>query len=419
LAAGLEERGIAIAVEADDDEQGIVIAAVVDDGPAAMAGVERGDILLELDGEAVNSHVDLREVLAELEPGDEVELRVLHGDEERFLTATLDERDGQAFLGVVPCCTIREGDVTVHMPQDIVPQHIPAGGTLITDVVDDSPADEAGLKVGDIVLAVDGEELGGELTLADAIGAHQPGDEVTLTVASPAAEEEKAVTVELGEHPDREGTAYLGVAYLPSPSMRRLPFHMPQLPHRDTPPMDPDTEPFREVIPEDLPKPKATVIEVDADSPAEEAGLREGDVILSIDGETVGSPQDVVRAVTAQEPGDKLMMKILRPGEAGDGDEELELSITLGEHPDDEVRAYLGVRLGCGGLHLRRFRGECDPEGWHWEFDLPEDWHPRFHVPESWDLPFDLDELPHHFEFEFSPEDDADDGAVLPGDGSV
>jgi hypothetical protein len=110
-------------------------------------------------------------------------------------------------------------------------------------------------------------------------------------------------------------------------------------------------------------------------------------------------------------------MTILRPGE--DDDEELELSITLGEHPEDEGRAYLGVRLGFGGDHLRQFGGEWGPERWHFEFDLPEGWHQEFGLPENWDLPFDLDELPHHFEFEFSPQDDVDDGRVLPGDDSV
>jgi S1-C subfamily serine protease len=397
-AAGDDKRGVIAALEAEDDEQGIVIGAVLEDSAAATAGLERGDILLELDGAAVNSPRELLDALDALEPGDEVELRVLHGDDVRRLTATLEERDGKTFLGVVPCCVIREPSVTSR-----VPEPIPVTGALITEVMDDSPASSAGLEEGDVVLAVDAEELGDELTLADAIRAHQPGDRVTLRVQSPATEEEEQLTVELGEHPDLEGVAYLGVSYLTSPSTRWLPYGRPPVPHFDGPPMGPDAERYREVIPEGLPR--TTVIEVEADSPAEEAGLREGDVILSIDDEKVNTPQDVVWAVTAQDPGDDLTLTILRPGEDDDEDEELELLITLGEHPEDEARAYLGVRLGFGGVHLRRFGGEWDSEGWHWDFDLPEDWN----------LPFDLDELPHHFEFEFSPEGRLYDREFLPG----
>ena len=72
-----------------EPEPGIVIAAVVPDGPAADAGIVRGDILLQVDDEAVNDVVELMRVLQAHEAGDEVDLMILHGDEERTLTATL------------------------------------------------------------------------------------------------------------------------------------------------------------------------------------------------------------------------------------------------------------------------------------------------------------------------------------------
>ena len=86
-----------------DPEPGVVIASVVPDGPAEKAGVKRGDILLQVDDEPVDDAMDLVRALAEYEPGDEVELAVLHGDDERTLDATLGERDGRPYLGVVPC----------------------------------------------------------------------------------------------------------------------------------------------------------------------------------------------------------------------------------------------------------------------------------------------------------------------------
>jgi S1-C subfamily serine protease len=406
-----EERGIVVPLAADEDEQGIVVAAVVDDGPAAAAGLKRGDILLELDGTAIDSYTDLRQALQALAPGDEVELRVLHGDDERRLTATLDERDGQAFLGVVPCCVIREDDVTLRTPQRIL-----AGGALITDVVDDSPADEAGLEAGHIVLAVDGEELGDELTLAEAITAHKPGERVTLTVLSPAGHEEQELTIELGEHPDEEGVAYLGVTYLSAPPARMGRFPPPD----DWRPL-PDPERFRYLIPHG--HAGVVVIDVDADSPADEAGLREGDFILEIEGEAVETPQDVVRAVARRNPGDELTLTIGRRGEEGDGDQEqgLELSVTLGEHPDDADRAYLGVRLGLGGeWEHEGWHPELDlPEDWRPKFDLPEEWHWEFRLPEAWILPFDLEELPHDFKFDFWPGDEFDEQEALRDDASA
>jgi S1-C subfamily serine protease len=56
------------------------------------------------------------------------------------------------------------------------------------------------------------------------------------------------------------------------------------------------------------------VREVIADSPASEAGLKEGDIILSIDGEELASPDDLQRAIGGRKPGAESKLMILRKG---------------------------------------------------------------------------------------------------------
>ncbi|QLQ08375.1 MAG: PDZ domain-containing protein [Anaerolineae bacterium] len=75
----------------------------------------------------------------------------------------------------------------------------------------DGPAQAAGLKVGDRILSVDGQAVDADNTLPALIGAFQPGDKVTLEVASGTAAETRDVSVTLGQHPDKEGIGYLGV----------------------------------------------------------------------------------------------------------------------------------------------------------------------------------------------------------------
>ena len=72
-------------------------------------------------------------------------------------------------------------------------------GAVIAAVTPDSPADEAGLRQGDIVIAVDGEEVASMADLAGRIGTRQPGDRVELEVVR--AGETITLDVELAEAP--------------------------------------------------------------------------------------------------------------------------------------------------------------------------------------------------------------------------
>jgi len=95
------------------------------------------------------------------------------------------------------------------------------GPTMIVYVEPDSPADKAGLQEGDVIVAVDGQELSPERSVAEVVASHKPGDKVTLEVKPSEGEQEsREVPVTLGEHPDQKGVAYLGVRYRDFPTVR-------------------------------------------------------------------------------------------------------------------------------------------------------------------------------------------------------
>lgn len=371
--------GLTIYSDEVGDESGVVIAAVVPDGPAAEAGVERGDILLKLDDKSVDSVAQLARALDEREPGDEVELTVMHGDDERTLPVTLGEQDGAPYLGIVPC---------VGIPGEALGVRIGAPGpgamAMIVEVAPDSPAAEAGLEVGDIVVAVDGQELDSENTLADLIAAHEPGDTVILQSEELGEEAPSEVTVVLGEHPDEEGVAYLGVRYHSMPPRRLIIEGAPfEWQHFGGP---------MHIVPGGKVVQGAVIRHVDEDSPAETAGLRAGDLITAVDGEVMKSPRELADIIAEHEPGDQVTLTIL--GNGGE-DEARDIEVTLGEHPDEEGKAYLGVSAG-GFIHLQRAE----------EGNWPDEKGPEFFF--DWDespdqLPFRPDEMPQQFEFRFDP----------------
>jgi hypothetical protein len=69
------------------------------------------------------------------------------------------------------------------------------------------------------------------------------------------------------------------------------------------------------------------------ETPAEQAGLSEGDVIAELDGGAVSSAAEVVRLVRSKEPGDEIEIAVLRDGKR------VEMLVTLGERPQGGRRA--------------------------------------------------------------------------------
>ena len=221
-----------------EHEEGVLIASVAEGSAAAQAGLVRGDILLEINGDEVDSLPEIWDILADLDPGEVAELTVMHGDELRSLEVTLGEREGAAFLGISTCnatptiLPLEEIDeqwleeleggrfffrffgapgmpeIPFHHGEIELPEGIDSAA-MIGEVLPDTPAEEAGLLAGDMILTLDGEPLDGHEDLADRIQAHDPGDEVSLMISREGKEIEVEAT--LSKHPDDSDAGYLGV----------------------------------------------------------------------------------------------------------------------------------------------------------------------------------------------------------------
>lgn len=220
-------------------------------------------------------------------------------------------------------------------------------GVLITHVEADSPAAEAGLKRGSIILAVDGQEVNNPRELRQAINTHEAGDTVTLTTLVCDAPSDIEVTL-------ASAGPYLGIGIDGPSDGAGLPgFGTDEVPFGGIPgegfggehifPM-PGVGPNM-VFP-------AVVMEVIADSPAAEAGLQPGDLITAIDGEPVDAAGKVSDLIGGKAPGDTVELTIER------NDETLTLTVTLATHPDNAERGFLGIQLGSA---IREFQIEPAP----------------------------------------------------------
>ena len=177
----------------------LVTPAVADDGEEKKVRKIQVKKLIECaDGEDCDERVS-RMIFV----GDDGDVRVLHeGDHEwvteenvRILKAgdhdvlfIGDEHAGGAFLGVQLSDLTPELRTHFGVPEDV--------GVMVGKLVDGSPAFRAGLEVGDIVTAVDGEPVASAPALARAIGGHEDGDTVVLEVWRDGQMEKISATLE-------------------------------------------------------------------------------------------------------------------------------------------------------------------------------------------------------------------------------
>ena len=146
-----------------------------------------------------------------------------------------------------------------------------ASGVLVADVAPDSPAARAGIRQADVVTSVGGRAMEDGKALALEIGAMEPGDEAVVTVVRDG--EPRDITVKLGGWPDAGKTAMSEPPASAPASGPRLGVHLQT---RDG---------------------QLVIAGVRPDSPAAEARLRRGDVLLSVDNEPVAASADVEQAL--------------------------------------------------------------------------------------------------------------------------
>ncbi len=174
MASRLSEAGY-------EDIRGVFVNQLVsDDGPAAQAKIEAGDVITELNGQPVSDARDLDRILNSLKSGTEVPVKV-HRDGETISAQIkvgdpavapwlepVDPRD-QGFLGI--------GETTRRC---CVPG-TKRRGVEIERVNDNGPADLFGLRPGDVIVEVDGHAVRTPNELARRIKAVKPRNKVQIT----------------------------------------------------------------------------------------------------------------------------------------------------------------------------------------------------------------------------------------------
>ncbi|MEC9373817.1 MAG: DegQ family serine endoprotease [Planctomycetota bacterium] len=171
-----------------------------------------------------------------------------------------------------------------------------AEGALVAGVLDGTPAAEAGVQSGDIITRIDRARVDTRNDLMNTIGARRPGETINLTILRDG--DEKNVTVTLGKRP-ATGDIQSGAPAAdnePAPT----PFGLT---------LQPLDETLADRLNLDFTG-GAVIMNVEPGSAAERAGLRRGEVIVSVGGSNIATPADFRRALEDQDLTKGVRLKV-------------------------------------------------------------------------------------------------------------
>src|SRR5438876_1893158 len=181
-------------------------------------------------------------------------------------------------------------------------------GALVGEVVPKSPAEKAGSKTGDVITAVNRKKISDARELRLMIGSMAPGIKVQIEVNREG--QSKNVNVELVEMPP--GEAEQGAETTPEESAQ---------PEKATVfggvAVADVTDDIRTALNLSKDIRGAVIAEIDSDSPAAKAGLREGDVIQEVNKQPVRNAKELVAISKKLKPNEKILIRVWSQGRSG------------------------------------------------------------------------------------------------------
>jgi serine protease Do len=183
------------------ETKGVLISDVVPDSPAAKAGLQPGDILLEFDGKKMDGPGDLQRAVGLTEPGKAARIKVWRDQAEKTVEVRIgespDEREartgpqrGRSLLGL---------DVRPVTPEIARQLNLRStDGVVVARVEDGSPAAEAGVQRGDVIREVNRQKVRSLADFERLTKDIKEGDRLTLLLQRGPMSLYVAFTVERG-----------------------------------------------------------------------------------------------------------------------------------------------------------------------------------------------------------------------------
>jgi serine protease Do len=189
------------------DATGAIVAQVTPNSPASRAGLQNGDVIEELNGGKVLNGGELQVAISNVTPGTKVQLGVLRNGHPQNVDLTIGEYhadgqvasndgDGNGASGQGGKLGLAMADLTADVRQQL---NLPDGvkGAAIQGVRSGSPAEDAGLQPGDVIVQINRHDVDSASQVVSSVRAIPKGQDVLLLVWSKGGASYRVV------HPDQ------------------------------------------------------------------------------------------------------------------------------------------------------------------------------------------------------------------------
>jgi serine protease Do len=174
-----------------DSAVGAVVTQVESDSPGAQAGLRVGDVITQIDGKEVSDAGELQVVVGQKNPGTTIHLQVMRDGKSVAVPVTLEAMGSRDKSGKEtadagkdkPRWGVGLSDMTPEMREQLQAPDM-LRGAVIQQVQPGSPADNAGLQSGDVILEVDRKPVQNAADVQKALAAVPKGQDALLLVWS-------------------------------------------------------------------------------------------------------------------------------------------------------------------------------------------------------------------------------------------
>jgi len=324
------------------EQYGVLIKKVSKESPAEKAGLKPKDILTMIDGDKIYTIDQVKKMLSFFEPEQKIKITYKRGDNTDTCFLVLEERKipeipKRTYMGVF----LNDLDDKTKKKLKLKKQY----GILISEVVDDSPADMAGLKDEDVLLTFADEKIYTTDQLIKMLKNYKPEEEVTLGILR--GKKNKKIKIVLGEKEDKFDHFFLGKDswFDISNKPENVLFYQYDLPaHNKWIGVRLDLKKHKSIEEgEETVTRETTIKKVLKGTPAEKAGLKNGDIIIAVEKD---KDLEIGEAIEGKEIGDEITLTIERDGKTRD------IVVTIGERESLESEQNVEVTIDDGDIKI-------------------------------------------------------------------